>query len=413
MGLSTTTQSRFFMTRQIANVLEDLDRQIISSASISLLYGQNGVGKSRLLRQFVSTREQHRPMVLIYFSTDGHYYADDQCFSQLEFEGNVLQSLKDHSVLILDQFEHAQTDLQRRILRFWSALGDDAGMNLVLSGNQQLVASLTPLSTQLKCTIKSVELKPLDDKDREAYLAVKICGSGAREPKFPRHIKKLIRQTQGLFEELDKLCQQHSERIECIDKSYRSQGKFNIAFATLAVAVTLLLIVTAINTFHQGQSTEQPLGKQPLHSIMADSVVLKDKPPLSRAQSSSHSMSRNSQVLTQLQQRLKATGHWLADADDGAASIQIMTLVVKPGADASLNNYLDRLKANGIDMDKIFIYRADSTNAQIYGVLYGIYATRQQASQQLNSLPDILSADKPIPRSILAIKQEIERHELI
>lgn len=413
MGLSTTTQYRFFMTRQIANVLEDLDRQILSSASISLLYGQNGVGKSRLLRQFVSTRKQHRPVVLIHFSSDGNYYTDDRCFSQLEFEENVLQSLKQHSVLILDQFENVESNLQRRILSFWTALDDDADMNLVLSGNQQLVASLSPLSAHLNCIIKSVELKPLDEKDREAYLAAKICGAFARDPKFPRHIKKLIRQTKGLYEELDKLCQQYSERIECDDKTYRSQGKFNFAFATLTVAVTLLLIVTANNTLYQGRSTEQQLGKQPLQSIQADSVVLKDKPLTSRAQSSLNSMSRNSQILTLLQRRLKATEHWLAAADDSAASIQIMTLVVKPGADTSLNKYLDRLKATGIDLDKIFIYRADSANAQIYGVLYGTYATRQQASQQLNSLPDILSADKPIPRSILAIKQEMEKHELI
>ena len=56
MSISTTEGKRFFLTRQVANIMEDLNRLASVPGSISLLYGPRGAGKSRLIRQFHKIR---------------------------------------------------------------------------------------------------------------------------------------------------------------------------------------------------------------------------------------------------------------------------------------------------------------------------------------------------------------------
>lgn len=452
MGLSTTSQNRFFMTRQIANVLEDLDRQISSTASISLLYGVSGVGKSRLLQQFISSRLQNSHTIYLNFSADGTYVHNDSSFSQLQFSDNILQRLEAHTVLVLDQFEHALSEVQRRILTFWSTEAKHKGLKLVLCGTQQVVADLSALSKKISGNINSLELKPLSDKERAEYLAVQICKSSNSYPGFPRHIIKLIKQSNGLFSNLDSLCQQHSGSIDCQRKATTSKTVFSFT----GVIVALALLITAVVVFNLPdnrvsnviieQQTIQPAklpGFEESKVAMQSAEIVIENRVVSDAQdqsannhevdsSQSEQLNTQAQTLTEkpenkpqemktpsrqehnvLQKRLLATEHWLADADDRSASIQVMTLSLGSDAVTSLKQYLVKIEQRGVNLENIFVYTAPKKDSHVYGVLYGKYSSRQQAIQQLNTLPEILKADKPIPRTVIGIKQEIKKNKLL
>lgn len=450
MGLSTTSQNRFFMTRQIANVLEDLDRQILTPASISVLYGVKGIGKSRLLRQFVSTRLHNNPALLLHFSADGTYHHENRSFSQLDFANNILQLLEAHSVLILDQFELAQSDLQRCILTFWSTSAKTRDIKLVLCGSPQIVTDLAALTTQFNGNINSVELKPLSDMEREQYVAIRCCPPAVSKPNFPRHIKKLIRQSKGLFGNLESICRHYSGSIDCEHRT--ASNKFSMPFIALAIVVTLMVTAFVVKQIYENRTDARylaensskplPITRTPAQDKAVESAVNNVDEKLIAANKAQLSVQQNepniessqlpslfqnrkqsainspeafeviaSQEVSVLQQRLKATEYWLAHAEDGTATLQVMTLSVKDHALESLRLYLERLKAKGIELNNIFIYSAPKQNTRIYGVLYGSYSNRQQARQNLNALPEILKLDRPIPRTVIGIKQEIKKNK--
>ena len=73
MSETATPANKYFLTRQSANVMEDLNRLVSKGGSVTVLYGQNGVGKSRLLKQFILTRPLPIPIITIRFYTNGTF----------------------------------------------------------------------------------------------------------------------------------------------------------------------------------------------------------------------------------------------------------------------------------------------------------------------------------------------------
>lgn len=442
MGSPTARQNRFFMTRQIANVLEDLDRQILAGASISLLYGLNGVGKSRLLHQFVTFRLHNQTSLFISFNAEGTCTRNNETFSQLDFEQRVLHGLEDHGVLILDQFEHALGEIQRRILQFWSSMAKKKNLKLIISGNHQLASDLSSLASQYSTSISSVELKPLSDKDRLEYLEAQICISSATRLVFPAHIRKLIKQSNGLFAKLDHLCQQHAGDMDCQQKRSSLNDRLRIPLLAMAMVIMVIILLVIFNNM-ESRLVADPVTANPApENVYASTLAgkagnsaetfekeeaerLAEPAPASvevdfspDENTSSSGLDEQPKVTVEienpeqslLQQRLTATEQWLAESNNQGASIQVMTLGKKQDVLDSLNRYLQRIQSAGLDLDDIFIYAAPSHEPRVYGVLYGNYSNRRQAMQHLGALPQMLRADNPIPRTVKGLKQEINKN---
>ena len=109
-----------------------------------------------------------------------------------------------------------------------------------------------------------------------------------------------------------------------------------------------------------------------------------------------------SQASTLLEQRLLATGRWLAEEQGGIYSIQLLG----SNDPQMLRDYLESL-SNYIEIDKIFVYRTTANREPIMTVLYGAFAGRAEAIKSLDALPAELKANRPYIRTVQGIRSEL------
>jgi len=103
-----------------------------------------------------------------------------------------------------------------------------------------------------------------------------------------------------------------------------------------------------------------------------------------------------------LEQRLLATGRWLAEERGGIYSIQLLG----SNDPQMLRTYLETL-SNYIEIDKIFVYRTTANREPIMTVLYGAFAGRAEAIKSLDALPAELKANRPYIRTVQGIRSEL------
>ncbi|HEY7760285.1 MAG TPA: AAA family ATPase [Burkholderiales bacterium] len=103
-----------------------------------------------------------------------------------------------------------------------------------------------------------------------------------------------------------------------------------------------------------------------------------------------------------LEQRLLATERWLAEADAGMFSIQLLGSTDQH----MLKRYLNNL-TNYIERDRIFVYRTVANQAPSMTVLYGEFVARADAVRSLDGLPPELRANRPYIRTVQGIRSEL------
>jgi septal ring-binding cell division protein DamX len=113
------------------------------------------------------------------------------------------------------------------------------------------------------------------------------------------------------------------------------------------------------------------------------------------------------QQFTHLQRDLDNGLHWLESENKSRATIQIMMIGFRNFNAGNYYNYLDSLESQNIDVSRIKIYQTSINGSEVFGVLYGEYENRREASEHINKLPEALQARSPMPRTIGGILNEI------
>ncbi len=119
------------------------------------------------------------------------------------------------------------------------------------------------------------------------------------------------------------------------------------------------------------------------------------EPPMSPMDSASPSFDL-------LEQRLLATDQWLAEQPGSFFSIQLL------GADDPelLRDYFKTI-AKYLEIDKVYVYRTTANRHPSLTVLYGTFASRNEVTRTLRSLPNELQVNRPYYRTIQGIRSEI------
>ncbi len=455
--MTQPTQDPFFLTRQSANIMEELLRRLKLAGSISLVYGARGTGKSHLLDHFLQTRLQADEVILVRFTrqqscfvttTEGEsLLSNDLVFSQ------VLSGLNENLILVIDQFELARPELQQIVLKFWANEAEQKKLKLVIGTQQGNLPDLLEQSKRFQLQIDSVELTALKVDEQIEYLRSFCCPALRQKVEIPSELKKQLKLTNGLFSQLAAFRFQHETDILCQDNPLSTRSNISKTFfyalsGLLIVSFTVIAVFQNINTDEfqtQDLITELkvvvPLKNQPEKPESKVVEILPAPAPAPEPEPEPEFVKVNddddrSLLISQpriqhiveekqveeisipeapnpqpgfvfFQQRLQATKLWLSSAELKTASIQLMTVISDNNPQKSINIYLKKLQSKQIDLEMIKIFPLTKGGRQMYSVLYGEYADLNTAYLEIKRLPNILKANKPIPRTVKGINIEI------
>ncbi len=106
-----------------------------------------------------------------------------------------------------------------------------------------------------------------------------------------------------------------------------------------------------------------------------------------------------------LQQRLDATRAWLDKEDEAHFSIQLMIADSDAEALSRLERFFQR---NALELQQLYVYPSSLTGKSGFGVLFGNFATRDQALASMAGLPREMKISRPIIRTVRGVKAEIK-----
>ena len=445
MNAVVSYSSHYFVTRHSANLMEELQRRVSSAASTSLIYGVQGIGKTRLIQQFVSTRLFDSKVTFCSMTLTGYQLNnDDQVHDFKNFQVFLQELTSNCSICIVDQLEQAPEFIILQLLQFCSNVAEASSLSLILLCRSSALTTVYTLSEQLNFKIPSVEMKPLSMRESVQYLSAQLCPNRELLPVLNRDLKRQLKIAAGVPGLLDPIIQQNAGRMLCRKPASKFQ-RFGMLGIFLLLAIGLVgafklnrvgfnsneitlaadsvVKVVPVIQLDQDNTQDAPEVEQPDEtspssvkftdiSVINPEPVPESKDPVSRQDEVAQPIDVKEAVAEEVnlfQQRLSATRFWLENSSDKTSTIQIMSLSRVNKALQPLESFVDNLAGKGLDPQKTYIYQVDKPASPIYVVLYGSFASRAEARQQIESLPASVKANSPIIRTVVGIKNEINR----
>ncbi len=158
----------FFLTRQTANLMEDFTRALAEGGTLFLLYGEPGIGKTRLLRELRDSRMEAGRVHWIDMRgvSDGQIVQVDRS-NRIE---EVFSVAAAGDTIVVDHFEIALKKSRHQLFVSWAETGQEKKLNLVIACASEGFAELRQLSQQYQVQMQSFELMPLANDEVEALL---------------------------------------------------------------------------------------------------------------------------------------------------------------------------------------------------------------------------------------------------
>ena len=446
------SSQRFFMTRQSANILRDLSQRCQQAGNVSVLHGVSGVGKSRLLAQFVHKYALGNRCFLIRFNRSGEFFAVPKPASkqpQDRFKALLLARIPAGAILLLDAFEYADEPLRHELFEFWLAQAKDKDLKLVIAISSEHLPALQQSITSFLLPLESVALEPLTPSEQLAFVQASCCTGAAQQLIISAQQKKQLLASAGVFSAVLNFIEQQGATLDCRPAAPASMA--GVGWNKYALVLLLAIAVFMGYRYTAESMPKAPAAKnvQPVHAVPQSQVLAQSVPVLNQAQKKDDSSaSARQETLAQIEQkrlppqmvdsavapesgstaktdsvaraenmtstlppsdlfgqRLASTREWLSSAASQASGIQLMTLQATPLTRQTLNRYLQQLDKSRIDLDQIQIFPFWRNGKKMYGVLYGRYASAAEARAQIAHLPKALRADHPMIRTVQGINR--------
>lgn len=138
--------------------MEDFAREIETGSALFLLYGEEAVGKTRLLRELQANRladaRVHWIDMRVAENEDG-----DKADRSREIE-EIFETAQSGDILIADHFESALKKTRHQLFLSWSTDGIDKKLNLIIASNIDGFDELRQLSQQYQARVQSFQQMP-------------------------------------------------------------------------------------------------------------------------------------------------------------------------------------------------------------------------------------------------------------
>lgn len=202
----------YFLTKQTANLQQGFGREIKNGASLFLLYGEEGVGKTRLLRELVSSRLNE---------LRNHWVDCKETVDQANAPtglGSALERILDIAtlgdVIVADHFELASNKIKHQLLQSWSTDGVDKKFSLIIATGQSGLDEVHDLATRYQLNVKSFQLLPLTRVEIDDYCASTLFPSlPPNSLSMPKQTRRALNETRGVFGQVRDVVELHSNHI--------------------------------------------------------------------------------------------------------------------------------------------------------------------------------------------------------
>ena len=158
----------YFLTRQTANLMEDFARDLKSANGVYLLYGDEGVGKTRLLEELMHSRLQDVKVHWVDLKAGAS--GDGALVDSSVLIEDTFARAQPGDVIIADHFEMALKKTRHQIFSSWSIDGADKQINLIVAGNTRYFNELRQLAQQYQLRVQSFQQMPFSHDEAAAFL---------------------------------------------------------------------------------------------------------------------------------------------------------------------------------------------------------------------------------------------------
>jgi septal ring-binding cell division protein DamX len=259
----------FFLTRQTANLMEDFARELKVGASLFLLYGDNGTGKTRLLRELSEKRLSSARIHWIDLNAESPDEKNQQLGSA-EVEA-FFDAANSGDIIIVDHFESALKKTRHQLFLSWSTEGVDKKLSMIIASSSEGFNEFRQLSQHYQVSVKSFELMPFNPDEVEAFLGFYLFPDHPiGKLSIPSDLHKQLVATDGAVGPIIKIAERDGAQI---GSSPMTDTESIRKGSRILVTILILFAITAGVGWYFLSSQSAPLEAVPAVASEAEPVA--------------------------------------------------------------------------------------------------------------------------------------------
>ena len=202
----------FFLTRQTANLMEDFVRELKADVSLFVLYGESGVGKTRLLEELKRTRLTDAKIHWIDLKAGGT--GDISLVDSSAMVEDIFAGAQPGDIIIADHFEVALLKTRHQLFLSWSTDGVDKQINMIISNNDKFFDEIRQIAKQYQVRVQSFQLMPLNPEEVVAFLGFYLFPDRSiGKLSIPPLLREQLAATQGAVGKIIEIAERNGDQI--------------------------------------------------------------------------------------------------------------------------------------------------------------------------------------------------------
>ncbi len=253
-----TVSKPFFLTRQTANLMEDFARELKEGSSLFLLYGEDGVGKTRLLEELGHTRLAER--AIFWLDLDSGDQGDETRMDRSTEVEALFAAAGNGDIIIADHFEAALKKTRHQLFLSWSTDGLDKQLNLIIASNIEGFNELRQLSQQYQVRVESFQQMPFSEDEVQSFLGFYLFPDNpVGKLSIPSPLRKQIAAAKGNVGGVIEIVERDGDQIQSAAPVEQTES---VRQGSRVIFAALFLFVLAVGIgwyfFFQPRMTQPP-----------------------------------------------------------------------------------------------------------------------------------------------------------
>jgi septal ring-binding cell division protein DamX len=321
--------------------MEDFVRELNTQAGLYLIYGDEGVGKTRLLTELVGSRLAERNVRWMDLKAGNS--GDGVLIDSSVLIEKTFASASPGDVIIADHFETALKKTRHQLFLSWSTDGLDKKLNLIIAASSDYFNELRQLAQQYQVHAQSFQQVPFSPDEAAAFLGFYLFPDRpVDELVIPALLRNQLAMAQGNVGRIIEIAERAGDQISAPIDDSEPTRRGNRSVVGVVVAAALLLVV---GWFYLGGEESGPvLPPQPVAQVQpASAAASAETEPKSMPLASAASETREpvETVADAVAEEVVESAAMQANdsvSSQSDAAIPEVALAVSAGADAGVDS---------------------------------------------------------------------------